>query len=431
MADEIIIKTTFLLKRGTAADWARVNPILMSGEPGIELDTMIFRIGDGINHWNSLPGVKVNAASKLIDSSGIEHTYEEIVSIAGLEIRSVNELPVASAETMRAIYLVPNSGAAPNVKDEYITIRTIDQSTQEYVYSWEIVGSTEIDLSGYAHTESPTFTGVVVVDGDEDIIGALSVGGNLTVTGNIHASNLAGGTTGQVLTKNSNDNYDFNWADAEVPKLFRITLRKNAWEEGGLQTVEHDNFFEIGYLYTVEPEKKSDMIQWIQCEISAVSVEDGKMIFMYEGTAPTADISLVIKGEKVEEETPSVIQACMFEGNILVEGDGQGAWSIDWAELTNEEVKEKIDEGYIPFYTGMAQLTNPSEEYIGPEKGFQAFTNIQHYTLVDEQTHEIDYIGIYAGQNHIFEEEKDINTGETNPNPNYDWFEAMPYAPEP
>lgn len=232
MADEIIIKTTFLLKRGTAADWARVNPILMCGEPGIETDTMVFRIGDGINHWNTLPGVKVNAATSLLDENGVAHSFEEIASIASLEVRSVSELPAASEETMNAIYLVPNSGSSPNVKDEYITIKSTDPVSGEDVYSWELIGTTEVDLSGYARLESPTFTGVVAVTGDETISGAL------TVAGNIQAANLSGGTTGQILTKNSNTNFDFGWSSIQNYKIIDI---------GSIQS---ENYTTVDYTFT-------------------------------------------------------------------------------------------------------------------------------------------------------------------------------------
>lgn len=45
----------FQFRRGTAAQWASANPILASGEIGIETDTAQFKIGDGITAWNSLP----------------------------------------------------------------------------------------------------------------------------------------------------------------------------------------------------------------------------------------------------------------------------------------------------------------------------------------------------------------------------------------
>lgn len=50
-----VINTTFKLKRGTAARWAEVNPILEAGEPGFVYDENRLKIGDGITHWNDLP----------------------------------------------------------------------------------------------------------------------------------------------------------------------------------------------------------------------------------------------------------------------------------------------------------------------------------------------------------------------------------------
>ena len=45
----------FQFRRGLAAEWASANPILASGEMGIETDTDLFKIGDGATLWNDLP----------------------------------------------------------------------------------------------------------------------------------------------------------------------------------------------------------------------------------------------------------------------------------------------------------------------------------------------------------------------------------------
>ena len=49
------IKTTFKLKRGTAARWAELNPILEQGEPGFVYDENRLKVGDGVTPWNDLP----------------------------------------------------------------------------------------------------------------------------------------------------------------------------------------------------------------------------------------------------------------------------------------------------------------------------------------------------------------------------------------
>ena len=43
---EIVLKT-IRLKRGTSSSWARVNPVLLDGEPGFEKDTNKLKIGNG------------------------------------------------------------------------------------------------------------------------------------------------------------------------------------------------------------------------------------------------------------------------------------------------------------------------------------------------------------------------------------------------
>ena len=50
-----VINTTFKLKRGLAARWAELNPILQQGEPGFVLDQNRLKIGNGETPWNDLP----------------------------------------------------------------------------------------------------------------------------------------------------------------------------------------------------------------------------------------------------------------------------------------------------------------------------------------------------------------------------------------
>ena len=45
---------TIQLKRGKAATWEKLDPILAYGEPGFEGDTGRLKIGDGISKWSEL-----------------------------------------------------------------------------------------------------------------------------------------------------------------------------------------------------------------------------------------------------------------------------------------------------------------------------------------------------------------------------------------
>jgi hypothetical protein len=42
------------LRNDTASNWATENPTLAQGEVGIETDTRLVKVGDGLTAWNDL-----------------------------------------------------------------------------------------------------------------------------------------------------------------------------------------------------------------------------------------------------------------------------------------------------------------------------------------------------------------------------------------
>lgn len=58
----------FQLRRDTAANWTANNPILSQGEPGVETDTLKFKLGDGITAW------------ALLDYAGGESDFNELIN---------------------------------------------------------------------------------------------------------------------------------------------------------------------------------------------------------------------------------------------------------------------------------------------------------------------------------------------------------------
>lgn len=49
------LNTTQQFKRDDATTWTEKNPVLLEGEPGLELDTGKIKIGDGVSNWNAIP----------------------------------------------------------------------------------------------------------------------------------------------------------------------------------------------------------------------------------------------------------------------------------------------------------------------------------------------------------------------------------------
>ena len=66
------VSSTFLLKRGTAARWAEVNPVLQNGEPGFVYDQNRLKIGDGVTPWNDLPYIGGEGKQEIINFDFME-----------------------------------------------------------------------------------------------------------------------------------------------------------------------------------------------------------------------------------------------------------------------------------------------------------------------------------------------------------------------
>lgn len=87
------------------------------------------------------------SGSNLYVSSGgvYDFVHGLVDGITGFNYLVVNELPTASEDTVGTIYLVADKHSdKQDFYDEYITIKSGDG-----VYSWEKIGNTDVDLSGY------------------------------------------------------------------------------------------------------------------------------------------------------------------------------------------------------------------------------------------------------------------------------------------
>jgi hypothetical protein len=76
-------QVTFQLRRGNssgATGWTTVNPVLVSGEPGFELDTTTLKIGDGSTTWNNLNTLKFG--TKVAIGSQAGQTTQDANSVA-------------------------------------------------------------------------------------------------------------------------------------------------------------------------------------------------------------------------------------------------------------------------------------------------------------------------------------------------------------
>lgn len=98
------------------------------------------------------------SSNNYVTSGGVKSYVDAAIgSVKQFQYEVVTELPTAAAATMGKIYLVKHAHSSSDSYDEYITIQADSK------YSWEKIGNTDIDLTGYINdfAREGTVRGVV------------------------------------------------------------------------------------------------------------------------------------------------------------------------------------------------------------------------------------------------------------------------------
>lgn len=93
---------TFKLRRGTAAEWSAINPILREGEPGVDLDTGQLKLGNGVSNWLTLPylisedAVKASYLPIEVVSAGVNGVVGDGITVDAAAIQVLNDRATAN-----------------------------------------------------------------------------------------------------------------------------------------------------------------------------------------------------------------------------------------------------------------------------------------------------------------------------------------------
>jgi len=260
-------------RRGTSTQWVDANPILGAGEIGFELENNRFKIGNGTSTWNLLDYFSNesdvttainNAISNLVDGApDLLNTLNEIAAAINDDpdfftniATSLDGKVDVTGDTMTGDLTLAND---PTSNLHAATKQYVDQAEADAnTYTDDLIGDATVDGTTGNTVKDRIDTAVSdLVDGapalldtlnelaaaigdDEDFVTTIttSIGekvaksgdtmtGDLTLpndpTSDLHAAtkqyvdNLetmeAGGTTGQVLSKASDTDYDVAWTD--------------------------------------------------------------------------------------------------------------------------------------------------------------------------------------------------------------------------
>lgn len=185
---EKIIRTTFLLRRGTSAQWEENNPVLGTGEPGFELDTKKLKIGDGQTPFMDLPYIGVDEVN--FEIPGLDTAEVGQIAVKGENGLEWKDESVSMTEDQ--IKELINNAIFEAEKGKEYTAAELQTAVSK---SGFVKLAADVDLGTTGQLVIPEGEEVILDLGDNDIIGSkneliLANGGTVTIrgTGKIESS---------------------------------------------------------------------------------------------------------------------------------------------------------------------------------------------------------------------------------------------------
>lgn len=173
------VRVTLQIRNDQASDWTTRNPVLGEGEYGLEIDTFLLKIGDGVTDWAHLPYLnKLNASyfkrmndGSLTFSDAFAQQINNIIANAGGDAHLViSDDPEEDTDPVGYSFLrrfvaeaIANAGHLKRAIVDSLPVEDIDENTiymvenqsgtgyDEYMYienNWDIIGTTG-EYSGY------------------------------------------------------------------------------------------------------------------------------------------------------------------------------------------------------------------------------------------------------------------------------------------
>lgn len=165
------VKVTLQIRHDTASNWLTRNPVLAQGEYGLESNTFLIKIGDGVRDWEHLPYLnKLNASyfkqledGSLTFSDSFLNTIQTLEAAAGQAIthltitdppvndtdvpnkKYVDDAILAAGHLKRAVVTTLPSAAEADENTLYMMLADSGDHYEEYMIIggvWDMVGTT-------------------------------------------------------------------------------------------------------------------------------------------------------------------------------------------------------------------------------------------------------------------------------------------------
>ena len=193
------VKATLQIRRDLSTNWVTRNPVLAQGEFGIETNTFLIKIGDGVRDWTHLPYLNKLDSDYLIwdsttdgtitFSSDFKNTIAALEAAAGQAIENlqITEPPVNDYDVPNKKYVDDAIEAAGHLKREIVqTLPSASSADPNTLYM--------VPAQSGDHYEE-----YMVINGAWDMVGSTGDGGSGGFTLEIATSARLGGVKSSAL----------------------------------------------------------------------------------------------------------------------------------------------------------------------------------------------------------------------------------------
>ena len=196
------IQVTLQIRHDEAADWITRNPVLAQGEYGLESDTFLIKVGDGVRTWVNLPYLNK------LDASYFKHMDDGSMTFSDSFMDKIHALEAAAGEAITSLVVTEppvNDTDVPNKK--YVDDAIRDAGHLKRAIVQELPSAADADpntLYMVLASSNDHYEEYMIINGSWDMVGSTGDGGSGGFTLEIANNQRLGGVKSAPLDNQGN-----------------------------------------------------------------------------------------------------------------------------------------------------------------------------------------------------------------------------------
>lgn len=185
------VPVTLQIRHSTANNWTTRNPVLAQGEYGLETDTFLIKVGDGVRNWINLPYLNK------LDASYFKYNNDGTITFSDSFLNTIAALEAAAGEAIKNLQIIDppvNDTDVPNKKYVDDAIAAAGHLKRLIVETLPSAESADVNTLYMVPAQSGDhYEEYMVINGAWDMVGSTGDGGSGGFTLEIATSARLGG----------------------------------------------------------------------------------------------------------------------------------------------------------------------------------------------------------------------------------------------